>query len=380
MSFISFIKRKIGQTYLIWFKNSNQYFQLEEPAWFVFSRTIKRYKAETIAVKFAHRYGTDLDESRIFVADIRQKIDEMNRIVNQENEQDKPTTDLASYTFIPQSVHCYSLDGKTIKFSFETQLLEDYIHLLVKHLEVPEDGLATPLFELFFFQEKIVFRIDNKVKGIWAPDESHLVKGKIFMELTNVMHNKTDEDWLMTVHASAITNGKKTILFSAAPGSGKTTMAALLQAKGFQLISDDFVPIDRYSFHAYPLPIAMSVKEGAMKTLELLYPTLNETPLNYISSEKSVRYLPAENQFINKIYPVHEFIFIQYNKSVDFVWEKLNPVQAIRLLLDQTWVIPTDGNPDLLFDFVSQKSFFQLTYSNNQKALEVITNLMNHDE
>jgi hypothetical protein len=43
-------------------------------------------------------------------------------------------------------------------------------------------------------------------------------------------------------------------------------------------------------------------------------------------------------------------------------------------------VFPTDGNPDLLFDFVSQKSFYELSYSNNQKALEAIINLMEHDQ
>lgn len=380
MPVIPFVKRKLGTTYLIWFKSSNLYYQLAEPAWFVFSKIVKRYKTETIAKQFAYRYGLSLEEGLSFVSDIRLKVEEMNQVSILKNNIVQQLTDLNKFTFAPQSIHNYTLGEKTIKFVFDSQQLENYIHLLIDHLETSEDHIEMPLFELFFFNEKIVFRINNEVKGIWVNDESHLVKGKIFMELTNLMHSKTDEDWLMTVHASAITNGKKTILFSAAPGSGKTTIAALLQAQGYQLISDDFVPIDRHSFNCYPLPIAMSVKEGSMQLLASLYPALNQKPLNYISPEKSVRYLPAENQLMNLVYPVHEFIFIQYNKSVDFVWEKLDPVKAIRLLLDQTWVIPTDGNPDLLFDFVSQKSFYELSYSNNQKALEAIINLMEHDQ
>jgi hypothetical protein len=201
------------------------------------------------------------------------------------------------------------------------------------------------------------------------------------MFLINVIHDKTDADWLMTVHASAITNGKKTILFSAPPNRGKTTIAALLQSRGYQLISDDFVPIDRNFFRAYPFPIAMSVKQTSTDLLASFFPSLEQKPLNYISSEKSVRYLPAidNTDVINCILPVHEFIFIEYNKSVDFKWEKLDPLKAIMLLLDQAWIAPNNGNAEILFDQFMKNSFYQLTYSDNEKALNTITNLFNND-
>jgi hypothetical protein len=201
------------------------------------------------------------------------------------------------------------------------------------------------------------------------------------MFLINVIHDKTDEDWLMAVHASAITNGKKTILFSAPPGNGKTTIAALLQTYGYQLISDDFVPIDRFSFNAYPFPIAMSVKQGSMDLLSSLFPSLEKKPLNYISPEKSVRYFaPNHHLDINQaVYPVKEFIFIAYNSSVDFIWEKLDTVCAMKPLLDQSWVNPLPGNAALLFDRIMQISFYQLTYSNNQKALDAIVNLFDQE-
>jgi len=202
------------------------------------------------------------------------------------------------------------------------------------------------------------------------------------MFLINLMHDKTDNDWLMTVHASAITNGKKTILFSAPPNHGKTTIAALLQDRGFKLISDDFVPIDRDSFHAYPFPIAMSVKQTSMETLASILPGLEQMPLNYISPEKSVRFLPSNssNDYKNNIFPVNEFVFIAYNKSVDFEWEKLETIKALKFLLDQAWILPTTGNAEILFDRINQLSFYQLTYSNNQKALDAITNLFKHDQ
>jgi hypothetical protein len=204
----------------------------------------------------------------------------------------------------------------------------------------------------------------------------------IFMVLINVIHHKTDTDWLMTIHASAITDRKKTILFSAPPGNGKTTIAALLQSRGYHLISDDFVPVDRTTFYAWPFPIAMSVKPGSVELLTSHFPELEHKEISYITPEKSVRYL-APGQQLNiseSVFPVRELIFIEYNNSVDYSLERLDTINGIKLLLDQTWIIPNPGNAQLFFEWISQVTFFKLTYSDNEKALEAITNLFNHEQ
>jgi hypothetical protein len=380
MTALPYLKKKIGHSYLVWFQNSNNYLQLEEPAWFVLQKTKQRYKPETIASEFATRYGITPDESLSFVNEIRSEIKNMNMQKKVENFKD--STILNAYIFQPFSTHCYKLGNKLLAFTYESRLFEYYLHPLIFHLETSEKLTEMPLFELFAYEERIIFRVNGKVEGMWEKEETHLMKGLIFMFLINVIHDKTEADWLMTVHASAITNGRKTILFSAPPNHGKTTIAALLQARGFRLISDDFVPIDRHSFHAYPFPIAMSVKQTSMDTLGSIFPGLEQKPLNYISPEKSVRYLPSNDicDLEKDILPVHDFVFIAYDKSVDFKWEKLEPLKAMKFLLDQAWVIPTKGNAEILFNRINQLSFYQLTYSNNNKALDAIKNLFDHDK
>ena len=321
MAKASYIMQRIGSVYLVWYQAGNSYFQLEEPAWFVFRKLLRRYKKETIAKEFSQRYGMALEVSITFVEEVQLKLKEQtgqNKLLKGNLLVDNPI----EHHFEPHGVHFYDLGLNAIKFTYGTYWLKRYIHPLLEHLEVSEALTDVSHFELFEFDGKIVFKLEDQIKGIWSSEDSHLVKGKIFMELINLIHDKTDEDWLMTVHASAISNGKKTILFSAAPGSGKTTFAALLKSKGYHLISDDFVPIDKHLFHAFPIPIAMSVKEGAMKLLASHYPVLEEKQLNYISSEKSVRYLPVENDMLKMIFPVKEFIFIKYDDSVDFKFEK----------------------------------------------------------
>jgi len=378
---IPFIKKKIGQSYLVWFQNSNLYLQLKEPAWFVFSKTVRRYKSSTISELFSGRYGISLEDSLQFVHEIRTEIDKMNKPIHPTTNFDQNSTALNNHHFTTYSTHYYKLGHQVIAFSYESAHFESYIHPLIAHFETTETQSDTPLFELFLYKERIAFRYNGEVKGLWEKDETQYVKGLIFMFLVNAMHGKADDHWLMTVHASAITNGKKTILFSAEPGKGKTTFAALLQSNGFQLISDDFVPIDRHTFSAYPFPISVSVKPGSMELLTPLFPVLEDKPLTFLSAEKSVRYIPPTNhqEVIHSIFPVRELIFIEYNSAVDFKLEKLDPVVALKALLDQVWVTPIPGNATILLDRIMEISFFKLTYSNNQKALAAISNLFEHN-
>lgn len=381
MPSIAYLKKKIGSSYLVWFKNSDAYLQMEEPAWFVFRKTTQRYKAQTIADEFAVRYSISPEESLRFVKDIREEIEKLNRVNNVQDRLQQLPQGLSDFTFTPYSHHRYQIGGQWLDFSFQTRHFEYYIHPLIRHFETNEANEASSHFELFAFADKIIFRLNGEVKGLWSSDETHLVKGQLFMQMINLLHGKTNADWLMTVHASAITNGEKTILFSAPPNHGKTTMAALLQNQGFKLISDDFVPIDRHLLNAYPFPIAMSVKQTSMEVVGSLFPGLEEKPLNYISPEKSVRYHPAKLQpdFTADVLPVHAFVFIHYNPTVDFNWEKLDAVRAMKFLLDQAWILPNEGNAAILFERITRLSFYHLTYSNNEKAMEAITQLFDHD-
>ena len=381
MQAIPLIRKKIGNSNLVWFENSNSYVQLEEPAWYVVSKTARRCKPATIAKAVELRYCISASESQTFVNEILTEVEKLNRREVKIIEPGQFSDNLNEYHFTPYTIHSYLLGDKHVTFSFESRLFEHYIHPLISHLETGPVTGAPPLFELFAHEQQVVFRFNGEVKGVWTSDETHLMKGLIFMVLINVMHGKTDSNWLMTVHASAITNKKKTILFSAPPGHGKTTIAALMQSKGYELISDDFVPIDNLSFNAWPFPIAMSVKQGSMEVLTNHFPTLKQKKATYISPEKSVRYLapPDKLNSSKAAFPVHELVFIEYNTSIDFRFEKLDPIKGLKLLLDQAWIVPAPDNAKRLLELVPRISFFNLTYSDTEKALEAIAELFNHE-
>jgi len=381
MPAIKYIKKRIGKSYLVWFQNSNLYTQLEEPAWFVFRKIVKRHKTETIAADCSSRYGLQFDECLQFVNDIRLNIRQMNQLTPVDDHTHNFSSDLKTYKFDPYSTRRYQFTNKLIEFTVENQRLESYLHPLISYLETKVLKGRISLFELFEYQEKIVLRLNGEVKGLWSHVDTHRLIGFIYMCMINEIFDKTNDFWLMTVHAAALTNGKKTILIPAESGSGKTTFAALLQSRGYQLVSDDFVPIDRHLFRAWPFPTAMSVKLGAMEVLSSLYPDLEKEPTKKVSSNKTIRYLKPEldPKFFNIAFPVHEVISIKYDPSIEFEFKKADRLKAIKLMLDQSWILPNTGNAGIFLDQVANWSFYQLTYSNNQKALDAISYLFDHD-
>jgi hypothetical protein len=185
----------------------------------------------------------------------------------------------------------------------------------------------------------------------------------------------------MTVHAAALTNGKKTILIPAESGSGKTTMAAMLHKRGYRLLSDDFVPIDREKFRAWHFPIAMSVKQGALEVLSTLYDDLENIPVKESAARKTVRYLtPDYNpELENLTFPVKDIISIKYDPNVEFEFKKADRLKSIKIMLDQSWIVPNAGNAGVFLDRVADWSFYELTYSDNEKALDAIAKLFEND-
>lgn len=381
MSSISFINKKIGKTQFVWFKNSNMYLQLEETAWFIFSKMVVKYEPDKIAQQFSLEYGTSLKESLQLVFEIRDQADRFNQSSNEES-RNFYTKYMGNHHPRLSKEHCYKLENTTIHFYYENEYYENFIHPLISVFEITGGEQTDTTFELFSYEKNVVVRVNGEVIGKWGLDQSHLVKGRIFIELINSMYNKSEKDWLMTVHASAITNGQKTMLFSAEPGSGKTTIAALLKTKGLRLIADDFVPVERGTFKAFPFPLAMSIKPGSMKILAPLFPGLEEKPLNYISDEKSVRYFPIElgQDFKRQAHPVTNFIIVQYDQSVDFELTHLSKPEAVKQLLNQAWIFPFEENVHSFFNWLEKTTFYKLTYSNTSRALDTIEKLFNDEK
>jgi hypothetical protein len=205
-------------------------------------------------------------------------------------------------------------------------------------------------------------------------DNSHFLRGAVSQKLFGVLYGVADQDWMVTLHSAAVSDGQTAIIFPAQAGSGKSTISALLQAHGFTVLSDDFNAINRNNGFVYRIPLAISVKEGSLKTLEQFYPELSDILPDKASTGKVVRHLPVEN---NKIgfrneFPVKAFVFVRYSEAESFIFEEIEKREAIQTLLPETWVNPDPENVARFFDWFDEIRFYRLQYANYEDAINAI--------
>ena len=368
------MKTKIGQTYIVYLKNSNHYFQFEEPSWFVFSKLRQGYRSVTIANKFSERYCIDLNESLRFVN--RFKLEMQHQLESSLSE--KQDNSSLHFSFHPTDSKKYRINNIVIEFRFASDYLCSLIHPLLSHFEVYTSESFDNEFELFYFENEIFLRVNGQISGDWNFEETAYLKGVIFLQLANVIYKKSTNEWLMSLHASSVSNGKSSIFFTAPPNHGKTTFAMLLKKVGYRLISDDFIPVD-HDGKAYPFPLSVSIRQSTELADEII-PELNSLPVKYITPDKSVRFASFNEtyNYADFILPIKAIVFIKFDKNSQFSFEKLNSDQSMLLFFEQSWIAPGIDAAEKLFSLLPRLQFYKLTYCDFDRALASINDLFNN--
>ena len=114
-----------------------------------------------------------------------------------------------------------------------------------------------------------------------------------------------------------------------------------------------------------------------MKTLLAYYPELeNSAEFHYKRLNKTVRYLPPINNDYQKQYPCKALVFIKYDGHIDFELNEIKHIAAFQNLIPDSWISQEPENVAVFLDWFSSLPCYQLTYSNNQKMIEKIGQLV----
>lgn len=275
----------------------------------------------------------------------------------------------------------YKIGNFVVKASFESEALAFLIHPKFDHLSVSETLFNTE-FEVFIQDEQLILKVDNLVVGTWAKNEVEYFQGKFSMCLITQLYGKAESEWMGVFHASALSDGKNSVLFMGDSGNGKSTLAALLMAKGFGLLADDFVPVLAATQQVYYFPAAVSIKESAVKALTAFYPKLDETPqYHFVNLNKKVHYLapPAKQKDFLKQQTCKAFVFVKYQKNSPLSFEKIASEDAFQQLIPDAWLSPEPKNAEPFLNWFAQMPCYQLNYSNNSLMCQTIKKLFKDD-
>ena len=351
---------------------------VEIPAYDVICMKDKGLSPEAIPGRISEIYDLPLDEAQRFVNEVIQ-------IVNQSSEGNSKVPGTGAYEspeYVPvrfYSKRNYQINGLIYAVEYETAQLEHLIHPKFAHLERNINIEADHFYQLFYTGDRSVLRVNGVTVGQWPPGEEHYLSGKFSMELVNRMYGKTESDWMGVFHASAISHENKSILFLGDSGSGKSTICAVLMAHGFQLLADDFVPVDGATGAACYFPAAVSVKKNALAPLIGLFPQLcSAAEFNFPAMDKTVRYLPPTADNLAR-YSCKALVFVRYQKKSGCKLEKMSMDTAFQQIVPDSWISPLEENAARFLDWFLELPCYRLTYSNNSRMVASIEKIFRND-
>lgn len=369
------IVKKIEDKEIVWFKNSNSYLVLEQIAAAVLLKINKNDSFESIETWALDKIDVPKNVIKKFIEDLFLLYTTNNNLKKEvQNNSETYKTPTKYYSEKYYSIHNY-----IFKIQFETEFILLKIHPTFAHLEIKKTTKYNFKYTLFNNKDSIVFLKDDAFIGKWKKEEAHVFEGKLSMQILIDIYKKPETNWMSVFHASAISNGKESMLFLGDSGNGKSTSLALLNANGFNCIADDFVPIDNKK-NIYTYPAAISIKKKSVKTLLPFYPELEFAAEYHIKKlHKTVRYLPPNNINYKLKLKCKALVFIKYNPKIELEINSISKIDAFQQLIPDSWISPIEENVEVFLNWFLELPAYQLTYSNNSKMIETVSKIFNND-
>lgn len=341
---------------------------METPAYDVLRLKSENYSAKEIIQICEKKYGDEESDIFNFVHQIIESIETLNTPGEKVLRGSKHQLECMPE---PYKVVHYKFGDKNIAISYGNHSIYEEFYHLFKHLEVDK----TTIFNSITLLEKDnqLFFVDSKNSVTrFLSDEMEYFKGAVLKYLCALLYDKDPDSWMMTIHASGIIKNNEAILFVASEGSGKSTIAALLKAQGYQHLSDDLVVVDQNS-KTFPFPAGISVKKGAIKVLQSYYPEILNQKENS-NQNKPARFIPNHilEPYGKEGGNIKAVIFVEYDAERSFKFEAVDKKVALQKYLKETWVNPDVENVKLFFEWIKNTSFYELRYSNIKQVTNEI--------
>ena len=359
--------------YVLWIAGVNRYLQLQEPAFCVFEYWVKGETAQYIAGICVSRYSLSEAESQSFVNELLLRFQLL--MENRPEEIDQPADiDLISGNSDYCTTFTYKIGATAFRFIYRNYYLEDLFHPLFQQFVCVPDLMAiTATYELYTEHGIDVLKVDG-LKVCELPATSvNLFQGTVYMQMLNTIHGMLLSDWMGVLHASAVTDGKKAVLFTAPSGSGKSTIAMLMIARGYASLSDDFVPVAIREPEVFHFPAGISVKPGTAALLKDQLPQLQHVQTCEMPGEE-LYIAPASNN-IHPSVPACAIVFVKYDTELAFELKRESNLGMMNDLIRQSWIAGTPEAAERFLHWYFNLPVYSLRYSDNKSAVEGIIKL-----
>ncbi|ARV07654.1 hypothetical protein BTO04_13560 [Polaribacter sp. SA4-10] len=373
----NFLYKTTENKTIVWFESSNEYLILENTTAAILKRLSRGVSVNKIAETLSKKLAIPLEKTIDFILDLEKRIYEPKSIIDSKLINDyRDIKTPKSFHFIKY----YKVNNLVFKVSYLSEKELSLVHPKFSHLGIDNSESFDFEFDVFINNNYIFLIVDKELIGAWSNKNIHYFQGKFSMQFIQKIHQKKESEWMGVFHASAVSNGEKSILFLGDSGNGKSTSLAILQANGFTCLADDFVPIDVKKQEVYSFPASISIKKNSLETLLPIYPELETTAeYNFKRLNKIVRYLKPNNDNYFAHLPCNDLVFIKYEKGAKMVCNKISKIDAFQQLVPDSWLSPIKENAQIFLDWFEELNCYQITYSNNNEMIQTVSKIFKNE-
>lgn len=368
--------KSIDQSTILWFQRSNCFTIVSNPIYELLKQFLNT-ETPSIFIQL-------LQEQQEFDHEGATKIaSELEEFLNVSNLQTQlPIGDtIANETIsIPAdslAIH-YSFGTSSAQVNYGSEIIKGLFHPQLAHFK--SNTFEADAFQLDIFKIADLLYLYKNGQFVYASETKnyHFLQGAFSLELTNHIHNKIDNNWLATFHASTICDAEEAIMIVGESGNGKSTLSALLTANGLDLLADDFTPMYAEDMNLYRYPNAVSIKKGAFNILEKEVRAFKDFDTHFNGTKQvSVKYLPPPIEFSEapKNLPCHKIVYVKYAEESSSELRSTSAETILQALIPDSWISPQPQHAKAFLNWLGTVSFYELHYSDNSYAIDSFKNL-----
>ena len=365
------LSKQIKEQQLLWFSDSNSYLIVDEQINKLIDLFVSNTKKSDFISAASELINVSHSQSELFY-------DEMNQLFSVNFSEKKSTESISFDPSLRIYSETYIVNSRVLQVNYSHKSVKEILHPQIAHLVSEKSENNTQIvFDIFYVNNSLYFYKNTVLIDSYEDKNYHVLQGNFCMQLLCVIHDKAEDEWMGTIHASTVTNEKEAILVIGKSGKGKSTFTAHAMTAGMNLVADDFSPILAKNKHVYSYPGAISIKSGAFESLSKIIPGFDTLPLVFKGQEKgTVKFVvPFQKASSKQSYPCKKMVRICYKPQSKTKLKEVSFSKAMEIFVPDSWISPKKIHAQEFTNWIESLSFYELTYSNTSEALEVFSKL-----
>tara|TARA_Y100001956_G_C4118548_1_gene186181 strand:- start:1157 stop:2050 length:894 start_codon:yes stop_codon:yes gene_type:complete len=225
-------------------------------------------------------------------------------------------------------------------------------------------GIKKPPTLRALIKPQAIFEFDNNTpfKPLPFAHAYPLFEWGLNWSVANHLH-----DYLI-LHAAVLEKGGKALVLPAPPGSGKSTLCAMLALSGWRLMSDEMTVIDLRSGNVIPFVRPICLKNNSITLIKNLFPDTYVSRVAIDTQKGNVAHVrPPQNAVERKCEEaqIEAIVFPKYNSNSETKLEVLTQTETFESLIENAFNFDLFGHDgfELLAGTVKHSKSYYCEYS-----------------